>query len=511
MAAAKIAGWDNLKSVSIQDFQQYFNRTSIDFGNSPAVNGTKNTGSRIYDWQHGTNVTGDPELLALGFNMGKYLLIQSSRPGTLPANLQGIWNKDFLPPWDSKWTININLEMNYWLAQPNNLPEISEPVFYALNRMRQTGTKMAKAMYNATGLCCHHNTDINFDCAPYHSSTIDGPFPLGGAWLSFEAIERFRFTQDTDFAKNTALPILTDVVEFIKTFTILRNGYYISSPICSPENSYYITAPDTVDGNTTGLDQGPMVDRSITHEVLAGFIEISNAVNSTTGVAEAQHYLDRIEGPVVGDGGRMLEYSKEIKENDQGHRHFSPLVCVHPGTWVSPLKNTTAADAAYALLQWRIQHGSGSTGWSDAWASILYARFFQAADALHWAANMITRWMYTNMLGRNGGYFQIDGNLGLVSALTEMMLQSHNGVVHLGPALPSTPGIETGSMKGFVARGGFLVDMAWEDGKVTSATITSMKGGNLKVRVQDNRPFKINGNNGTSTATTAGEKYTISF
>ncbi|KAF2100278.1 hypothetical protein NA57DRAFT_36854 [Rhizodiscina lignyota] len=504
------SGWAGISSQATSDYQSFYARSSIDLGNSGAE-GLKDTATRISDWQNGTNVTADPELLTLGFNMGKYLLISSSRPGTLPANLQGIWNKDYIPPWDSKWTLNINLEMNYWLAQPNNLPEIANPIYDLLDRLRVTGTHVAKTMYNATGWCCHHNTDITADCVPYHASTSFSPFPLGGAWLSFELIEHYRFTGDTEFAANVALPILKDAVAFIRSYTTLKDGYYVTNPGSSPENEYVIPKYMTVAGNTTGLDDGVMVDRGIMHQVMSGFIELSNAVKSTDGVAEATEFLSKIEPPAIGSLGQLLEWSKEFNETDVGHRHFSPLLCVHPGTWISPLTNRTASDAAYTLLQQRIQNGSGSTGWSAVWASALYARLFDAANALHWACDMITEWMFETLLGRNGSYFQIDGNLGLVSAITEMLLQSHAGVVHLGPALPTT-GIATGSAKGFVARGGFLVDMAWKDGMVTEATLTSIKGNPLRLRVQDGRDFKINGTTSSDEIQTEeGHKYEVTF
>lgn len=510
LQAAVESTYSALQSEAIEDYKQYYDRTSVDFGTSDAM-GQLDLPTRIQTWQKGNNITDDPELLALAFNMGKYLLIQSSRPGTLPANLQGVWNRDFIPPWDSKFTLNINLEMNYWLAQPLNLPEISEPVYDMLNNLRVTGAHVAKEMYDAKGFTCHHNTDITSDCVPYHASSIFSPFPLGGAWLSFEAIEHWRFTGNDAFAKETALPILKDSIEFFYTYVVERDGYYVTSPGCSPENSYIIPDNMSVAGSTTGLDAGVMVDRSIMWEVLTGFLDMSAALDLTEGVTEAEAFRSKIQGVAVGSTGRLLEWSQEFEENEPGHRHFSPLVCVHPGTWVSPLKNKTASDAAYKLLRWRMDNGSGGTSWSVVWASVLHARLFDGANALVNAITYVGRWVWPSMMSRNGGYFQIDGNSGITSALIEMLLQSHAGVIHLGPALPKS-GLSSGSFRGFVARGGFLVDMTWEDGMVTGATITSSQGKLLLVRVQDGRSFHIDGAVETSSMkTNVGQKYTVTF
>ena len=510
--AAVQSGYKTVRNEAVADYQSLYDRTSVDLGDSGDM-GRLDMTTRLANWQKGNNITDDPELLALAFNMGKYLLISSSRPGTLPANLQGIWNRDFVPPWDSKFTLNINLEMNYWLAQPLNMPEISEPVYDMLNGLRGTGAKVAKDMYNATGFVCHHNTDINLDCAPYHASSIFSPFPLGGAWLSFEAIEHWRFTGNDSFAREIARPILEDAVTFIQSYSTKLNGYNVISPACSPENSYIIPEDMSVAGRDTGMDSNTMVDRSIMWEVMTGYIDMLKAVGNDdddASIATAEEFRSTIEPVAVGSEGQMLEWSREFEENDLGHRHFSPLVCSYPGTWVGPLQNRTASDAAYTLLRRRMDNGSGGTSWSIVWASALHARFHDGDNALQSAILFLARWVHPGLLSRNGGYFQLDGNEGFTSSLVEMMLQSHAGVIHLGPALPTTGGMMTGSFKGFAARGGFLVDMAWKDGHVTSAQITSLKGKPLQIRVQDGRAFSINGAVYAKTVgTSAGEKFTV--
>ncbi|GAP87926.1 putative alpha-l-fucosidase 2 protein [Rosellinia necatrix] len=492
-------GYESLRAESIRDYQQYFNRTHLDLGDSGAI-GRQNVTKRLADWKSSSNNATnllDLELVALQFNYGRYLLTQSSRPGTLPANLQGVWNRDFGPPWDSKFTLNVNLEMNYWPAQPLDLREVAaSPVMDLLDRLAVTGASVAAGMYGARGWCCHHNTDVTGDCTPYHHLTIAAPYPLGGAWLSFEAIEHFRFTGDLAFARERTLPVLRGVLDFVYDWaTQDGDGRWITNPSCSPENSYVIPEGMSVAGDTTGLDAGAMNDRAIMWEVTTGFLEISAALNITgEEVDRAAAFRDNILGPVVGPSGRLLEYSREFEENDPGHRHFSPLVGAHPGSWISPLTTPAHADAAYALLRHRMDSGGGGNSWAVAWASLLHARLLDAPHALEYAMQFLSRWVHNNLFSRNGGYFQIDGNSGFTACIIEMFLQSHAGVVHLGPAIPpGNMGLSSGSFTGWIARGGFKVDMTWQDGAVVEASIKSLLGSPLKLRVGDGMDFEVRG------------------
>ncbi|KAH0432016.1 hypothetical protein CcaCcLH18_06671 [Colletotrichum camelliae] len=476
LETAQEAGYEAIRHEAVEDYKQYYDRTSIDFGTSEDI-GIKDTIARLENWKRGSNITTDPELMALQFNVGKYLLIQSSRPGSLPANLQGIWNRDFGPPWDSKFTINVNLEMNYWPAQPLSLPEIAEPVVDFLDRLAVTGREVAKG-----------------DCTPFHAITIAAPYPLGGAWLAFEGIEHFRFTGDKTYARDRVLPILKGAMDFIYSWATERDGWWITNPSCSPGNSYYIPKNMTVAGETTGIDAGAMNDRAIMWEVMSGFLEISEALGSEEGVDHAKAFRDKIQHPVAGSFGQLLEYSREYRENQPGHRHFSPLVCAHPGTWVAPLKTPDYADMAYKLLRHRMDNGGGENSWAVTWASLLHARLFDATNALKYAMEFIARWVHNNLFSRNGSYFQIDGNSGFTAAIVEMFLQSHAGVVHLGPAIPPAgQGLSNGSFRGWIARGGFKVDMTWSDGVIVQAEITSLLGNPLIVRVGEGSTFIADG------------------
>lgn len=511
LVTALETSYDFLRNEAIEDYQQYYNRTSVDFGTSGDT-GQRPVPERRNNWQRGDNLTSDVEFMSLEFNYGKYLLIQSSRPGTLPANLQGIWNRDYNPPWDSKFTLNVNLEMNYWFAQPLDLPEIAEPIIDFLDKLSVTGREVAKGYYGLDGVACHHNTDITGDCTPYHGLTIAAPYPLGASWVAFEAIEYFRFTRDEELARNRILPILEGLMEFIYNYATERDGYWITNPSCSPENSYIIPEGMTVAGDDTGIDAGAMNDRAIMWEIMEGWVEISEALGLTEGVQRAKDFRDKIQGPIAGSFGQMLEYSQEFEENEPGHRHFSPFVGVHPGTWTSPLKTPEDAQKAYVLLRHRMENGGGGNSWAVTWASLLHARLLDAEHALENSMSLLNRWVHENLFSRNGGYFQIDGNSGFTSSIVEMFLQSHAGVVHLGPAIPAAGlGLSSGSFKGWIARGGFKIDLDWAEGSVTKAEIISLLGNPLKIQVGDGVSFTINGKNATSSTipTEAGETYSL--
>lgn len=302
-------------------------------------------------------------------------------------------------------------------------------------------------------------------------------------------------------------------MDFIYSWATERDGYWITNPSCSPENSYVIPEGMTVAGEETGIDAGAMNDRAIMHEIMQGFVEISEALNLTEGVQRAKDFRDKIQGPVAGSFGQLLEYSQDFEENEPGHRHFSPLVGVQPGTWTSPLTTPEDADKAYTLLRHRMDSSGGGNSWAVTWASLLSSRLFDAAHALEYAMELPERWVHGNMLSRNGGYFQIDGNSGFTAGLVEMFLQSHAGVVHLGPSIPQT-GLSSGSFKGWVARGAFKIDMQWENGNATSAEVTSLLGNVLKIRVGSGAAFSIDGvevpdGEHEGLETTVGQKYTI--
>ncbi|KAK2766904.1 hypothetical protein FQN54_006219 [Arachnomyces sp. PD_36] len=502
--------WEGVYNEALEDYQSLYDRVFLDLGNSGPP-GQISTKARVTNWRHGQNYTNDVELMTLVFNYGRYLLIGSSREGTLPANLQGIWNEDFEPYWDSKFTMNINLEMNYWPAETTNLQETVPPLVEFLKIMQTRGQDVARDMYNMTGFVCHHNTDIWGDCGTQANYTFYSPWPMGAAWVSLHLVERYRFGGDQDFAADVTLPILKDVMAFFYDFLILEDGYYVTPYGMSPENSYYIPHGEglSVAGMDSGFDRGPTMDRAILHELFTGFIELSEAISSTDGVPKAKEYLSKIRGPQIGKKlGQIMEWSQDFEEKEIGHRHLSHLFGLHPGTLIHPLVNETISNAALVSLDRRMENGSGGTGWSAAWVISLYARLLEREKTWYYAARMLEKSIYNNLFDANG-VFQIDGNSGFTSGITEALMQSHLGVVHIGAALPERH-VPVGSVRGLVARGGFVVGFEWVDHSVTRATVESTRGGVLNLRVQDGLGFKVDGVEYTEPIdTVAGEVYTI--
>jgi len=507
--AAVAIPWEDFKSKAIEDYRNLADRVKLDVGNSGEI-GRLDTGQRLKHWNTIGNATSDPELMALTYNYGRFLLIGSSRIGSLPSNLQGVWNDKFNPPWGSRFTININTEMNYWPAETTNLAETHLPVFDHLIRMQEQGRYVAKGMYNMSGWVCHHNTDLWGDCVPVDDQTYWAANPVGGAWLALHLIEHFRFNGNTTWASSTALPILSDALTFFYDFSIKKGNYNALIYDSSPENAYHIPSNKQVPNATTGIDQGSAHPRQVLHELFSGFIELSEATGSTDGVDKAKDYLAHIEPPNIGADGHLLEWSGDFKETEPGHRHLSHLLGVYPGGHISPLINKTASDAALVSLDNRIAASTDPIGWSKVWAAGIYARLFDGDKAAFHLCDLISNYLAGNLFDLNIGVFQIDGNLGFTGSMTELFLQSHAGVVHLAPALPGNL-IPEGSVSGLVARGGFVVSAKWKDHRFVEATVEAQRGGALKLRVEDGREFKVDGSAYDGTIETlAGKVYTIS-
>jgi hypothetical protein len=500
--------WSTFISKAKKDYQSLSSRVTLDVGSSGST-GLLPTNLRLSAWKTSGNATTDPEFLALTYNYGRFLLISSSRIGTLPSNLQGVWNDKFVPPWGSRYTININTEMNYFPAETTNLAETHYPVFEHLKRMQTQGRYAARGMYNASGWVCHHNTDLWGDCVPVDDQTYWAANPVGGAWLALQLAEHWRFSGNATWAVETALPILSDALAFFYEFSRVRDGWEVLSYDSSPENSYVIPRGKDVVNATTGIDQGGAHARQVLWELFRGFVDISEGVGSTEGVEKARDYLSKIEPPAIGSHGQLMEWSSDYAETEPGHRHLSHLLGVYPGGHISPLHNKTASDAALISLDRRIAAGSGNMGWSKAWAAGIYARLFQGDKAGFHLCDLISNYLAGNLFDLNIGVFQIDGNLGFTGAMTEIFLQSHAGVVHLAPALPSNL-IPTGSVTGLMARGGFEVDVKWANHKFAKATVKAQRRGKLTLRVENGGEFKVNGSvYAGSIETTTGAVYEI--
>lgn len=511
-AATKL-GYEALRKEAIADHKNLAGRVSLDMGSSTDDTASLPSNERMTNYR--SSPDNDVEFATLMFNYGRHLLITSSRntgERSLPPGLQGLWNQDYSPSWGAKYTVNINLEMNYWPVETTNLNELTSPLWDLLALVQERGADVAERMYGCPGFVLHHNTDLWGDSVPVDNGTKYSIWPVGGAWLALHMMEHYRFTGDKKFLKEQAYPIFKSAFEFFECYLFDLDGYLTSGPSCSPENAFQIPSNMTVAENDEALTLSPALDNSILFELLTALNETHQILKIKNDLsASVQTHLGKIRPPKIGSDGQILEWIQEFVEKDPGHRHFSPLFGLFPGTQLTPLASTKLADAAGVLLDRRMNRGSGSTGWSRAWSISLYARLYRGDDAWNNVQAWIQTFLLTNLWNSDKGgstTFQIDGNLGYAAAIPELMLQSHLSVVHLLPALPSA--VPTGSVSGLVARGGFEVDIAWKNGVLTKATIKSLLGNKLTLLVNGDTSLYVNGKKYTGQVSTEkGKKYTI--
>ena len=413
------------------------------------------TDQRLKRVQEGAEDNG---LINLAFAYGRYLLISASREGSLPANLQGIWNDSFYPAWDSKYTININAQMNYWPAEVTGLGDLHLPLFRHMERMVPNGRKAARQMYGAEGWMAHHNTDIWGDCAPQDTWQAASYWQMGAAWLCLHILEHVRFTGDGAFLEQY-LPMVKEAALFFEQ-TLQRNdqGQLVVSPSVSPENVYRI-------GDEQGaMCEGAAMDAEILYELFQGLIETGMLTAEET--ARYRAILAKLPKPGIGADGTVMEWAKPYEETEPGHRHISHLFALYPGREFFDADNSGALlQAAEVTIRKRLANGGGHTGWSRAWIINMWARLGNGEECLNNIYALLRGSMLPNLFD-NHPPFQIDGNFGLVSGIVEMLFQSHSGRIRTLPALPAS--WKNGSVTGLRTRDGRTVDLKWRDGQLLS-------------------------------------------
>ncbi len=475
-------------------YQKYFNRVSLNLGVTDSIKNP--TDVRIKEFATGN----DPALAALYYQYGRYLFICSSQPGGQAANLQGIWCKDITPPWKSAYTVNINLEMNYWPAEPTNLSEMHDPLIQLVKDISETGKKTARDMYGAEGWVCHHNTDLWRICGPVDGATW-GMWPSGGMWLSQHLWEKYLYNGDLNYLKEV-YPVMKGSSEFVLSFLTPEpdNGWLIFAPSTSPENR-----PAHMQ-RMVNIAYAATMDNQLIFDMLSRTAEAAKQLNVDKDfVKEIEATIPKLAPNQIGQYGQIQEWIHDWDSPEDKHRHISMLYAMHPSNQFSPFRTPELVEATKNTLIYR---GDPSTGWSMNWKINQWARLLDGNHAYKMMTDQIKLvgvpgtkggGTYTNMLDAHPP-FQIDGNFGFTSGLTEMMLQSHDGAIHLIPALPDK--WLTGSVKGLRARGGFEIEsLEWKDGEVVKAVIKSKLGGNCRIRsyselvAKDGKLKKAKGNN----------------
>ena len=478
--------------------------------NDECVGNDLPTDERIKRVQAGETDLGLEELL---FDYGRYLMIAGSREGTLPTTLQGLWNQEYMPPWESKYTININTEMNYWPAETCNLSECHLPLFELLKRMRTDGRKVAREMYGCRGFVAHHNTDIHGDCAPQDLWIPATFWPMGAAWLSTHLWTHYEFTRDVSFLKE-AFPVMAEAALYFVDALQPWGEYFVTNPSSSPENTYILPS-----GEKGSVCLGPTMDNQIlrdlftnclkAYEILGGTVldealekeilaQIPDCDDLSELMAQIADKLSKLAPTKIGSDGRIMEWLEEYEEEEPGHRHVSQLYGLYPSEQITADGTPELAQAARRTLEARLSHGGGHTGWSRAWIMNHYAKLWDGEAAHENIKKMLAQSTYPNMFDKHPP-FQIDGNFGATAAIAQMLVQSNEERVVILPALPKA--WVSGSVTGLKLVGNATLSISWQNGDLTKCEITC-NGEKYQTMIKINKKCQM-------VALTNGEKWSF--
>ena len=463
---------------AVTDYQKYFNRVTLDL---PV---TENSFLPTDKRMKGFAETADPNLASLCYNFGRYVLISTSRPATEAANLQGIWNEKMNPSWDSKYTTNINLEMNYWPVESGNLPDLAEPLITLVKELTDQGSQVAREHYGAGGWVFHQNTDLWRVAAPMDGPTW-GTFTTGGAWLTTQLWEHYLYSQDQEYLEEI-YPVIKGSVEFFMDFLVEHpNGkWLVTSPSTSPENPPkgpgYQYFYDEVTGSYyfTTICTGSSIDMQILTDLFGYYVKAAELLGVDGDFAnEVKSARARLVPPQIGKDGTLQEWTDDLEQLEDKHRHFSHMYGLYPGNVISVKRTPEFIDGCKAVLE---QRGDGGTGFSMGWKMALWARLYDGNRANKIFNNYIQTQACSQLFAKCYTSMQIDGTMGVIAGITEMLVQSHEGVIDLLPALPDE--WEEGSFNGVCVRGGFELDMAWKEKSITELNIVSKAGNTCRIK-----------------------------